>query len=277
MARTDGLIHSKLPHDAVIHTRQPVRPETKDEEAASLGFTREGYELLSEQVANLARAIENRSNLVDEYNTAAISGAGSSASVVVQPTFEYMPEKIESIVITGPALGSSILLAGTTGTGLSAGSLIAGPVALTPGSYTINWSTLPGGTVGAAEKNNYGLYVNGVLVQQSSNPQNAGTTTSQLPYQLTTSVPVTLTVNVVNTPTSTASYSISGTINPTGNGVQLQLGDRIWQLVIPPSGILTIGYTGIVLSRTDARILTPGSPGVYTLELCGIADKRFNI
>jgi hypothetical protein len=164
MARTEGLIHRKLPHDAVIHTRQPVDPTATDKEQVSAGYTELGTEKLAEALSLLARQIENRSNVVDEYNSAAITGAGSSASVVVQPTYEYMPEKIESIIITGP----------------------------------------------------------------------------------------------------------------TGN-VQLQLGDRIWQLSIPATGILTIGYCAIMLSRTDARILTPGTPGVYTLELSGVADRRFQI
>lgn len=164
MARSDGLIHRKLPQDAVISTRQPVRTETGDDEQVSGEYAELGSKRLAAQLQTLAETIENRSNLVDEYNTAAITGAGSSAQFVVQPTYEYMPEKIESIVITGPA-----------------------------------------------------------------------------------------------------------------GAVTLQLGDRIWQLVIPATGYLVIGYVAIVLGRSDPRILTPASPGVYTLELMGIADRRFNI
>lgn len=164
MARTDGLIHKKLPPDAVIHTRQPVEPTTTDQETESPGYETIGAAQFAEQMANLARAIENRANIVDEYNSAAVTGAGSSAVVEVLPTYEYMPEKIESILITGP-------------TGL----------------------------------------------------------------------------------------------------VQLQLGDRIWQLTIPATGFLLIGYCGVVIGRSDRRILTPTVPGVYTLELMGIADRRFKI
>lgn len=164
MARTDGLIHRKLPPDAAIHTRQPGSIETKDEEQESSEFAELGAKQFAEQLKTLAETIENRSNLVDEYNTAAITGAGSSSSFVVQPTYEYMPEKIESIIVTGPT-----------------------------------------------------------------------------------------------------------------GAVTLQLGDRIWQLSIPATGILVIGYCAIVLGRSDSRILTPAAPGVYTLELMGIADRRFNI
>ena len=164
MARSDGLIHKKLPPDAVIHTRQPVPPTTTDQEQESAGYNTLGMAAFAEQMATIARTIENRANTVDEYNSAAVTGAGSSSVISVQPTYEYMPEKIESIVITGP-----------------------------PGAVT------------------------------------------------------------------------------------LTLGDRIWQLVIPAAGILMIARVGIILGRGDARILTPAAAGVYTLELMGIADRRFNI
>lgn len=164
MARSDGLIHRKLPPDATVHTRQPVPPTTTDQEQESAGFETLGSAALLEQLGTIARAAENRANPVDEYNSAGVSGAGSSSSVVVQPTYEYMPEKIESIVITGPT-----------------------------------------------------------------------------------------------------------------GAITLQLGDRIWQLNIPATGILTIGYVGLILGRSDARILTPAAAGIFTLELMGIADRRFKI
>lgn len=164
MARSDGLVHKKLPPDATIHTRQPVNPVTRDEDPESPTFERIGAHELAEQLSTIARNAENRANPVDEYNSAGVSGAASSTSVVVQPTYEYMPEKIESIVITGPT-----------------------------------------------------------------------------------------------------------------GAITLQLGDRIWQLNIPATGILTIGYVGLILGRSDARILTPAAAGVYTLELMGIADRRFKI
>jgi hypothetical protein len=158
--RSDGIVHHKLPHDARISTRNPVSPETKDEERESTTFEDLAYKRLTEQIAGLARGLENRSHPVDEYNAAAISGAGSSPSVTVQPTYEF-PEKITSIIVTGPA---------------------------------------------------------GVIT--------------------------------------------------------LRLGDRIWSLTIPATGILVIAPVAILLGRGDDRTLT-GAPGVYTLELMGYGDKRF--
>jgi hypothetical protein len=165
MARIDGVIHRKLPPDAVIHTREPEPARTTDEETTSPGFERLGLQAMAEQLQSIARRIENAANPVDEYNSAAVTGAGSAAAVTVQPTYEYMPEKITAIVITGPPAAA----------------------------------------------------------------------------------------------------------------VTLQLGDRLWALVIPAAGILPIGPVALMLSRSDARILTPATPGVFTLELMGIADRRFNI
>lgn len=156
--------HGKLPHDAVVHTRQPVNPETDDTEKESRTFEELGLADLREQLSTIARHAENRANPVDEYNSVPVSGGGSSVAVTVSPTYEYMPEKIEAIIITGPA-----------------------------------------------------------------------------------------------------------------GAITLQLGDRVWPLIIPATGILVIAPIAIMLGRSDARILTPAVPGVYSLELCGIADRRFAI
>lgn len=164
MARSEGLIHRKLPQDAIIHTRQPGTVETTDEETGAKGFETLGAQALLEQLITIARAAENRANVVDEYNSAAITGAGSSASVTVSPTYEFMAEKIESIIVTGPA---------------------------------------------------------GVIT--------------------------------------------------------LQLGDRLWTVTIPAIGFIVIAPVAILLGRSDARILTAASAGVYSLELCGVADRRFSI
>ena len=155
--------HGRLPSDAIVHTRDPLPPETTDTEKDTPTFEKRGIDQLNEQMGNVARHLENRSFVVDEYNSAAISGAGSSASITVPPTYEYKPEKIESIIVTGPT-----------------------------------------------------------------------------------------------------------------GAISLQLGDRIWALIIPASGILVIAPIAILLSRSDARILTPTTPGVYTLELMGVADQRFS-
>lgn len=156
--RYDGILHDKLPPDSRIVTRQPLQAETKYAEqqavnAVSLGFTR-----LQEAIENLGRLVENRAMVVDEYNP---SGA-STAQLTVSPNYEFAPEKIEAIIIVGPA----------------------------------------------------------------------------------------------------------------GN-ITLQLGDRTWPLTIPAAGILVIAPVAILLGRQDIRQITAAAPAAYSLELMGIADKRF--
>ena len=163
MSHSLPIHHRNLPPDAVMHTRQPVPPRTTDEDVPASGYLTQGLTALLTQLDNIARQAENRSHPVDEYNSAALSGAGSSASVSVQPTYEYMPEKIETIIITGPA-----------------------------------------------------------------------------------------------------------------GGITLLLGDRIWALTIPATNVLVLGPMALLLSRNDARTLTAAAAGVYTLELMGIADQRFD-
>jgi hypothetical protein len=107
-------------------------PETKDEEPEDTKFEQIGFRELREQLVALARRIENQANPVDEYNSAAISGAGSSAVITVQPTYEFMPEKITSIIVTGPTGGITLKLGDRTWA-LSipaSGVLVIAPVAL---------------------------------------------------------------------------------------------------------------------------------------------------
>jgi len=49
----------------------------------------------------------------------------------------------------------------------------------------------------------------------------------------------------------------------------LQLGDRVWPLVMPAAGILPITNIALLLNRDDNRILTATAPGNYSLELMG--------
>lgn len=147
MARTDGLIHRKLPPDAVIHTRQPMPAGTGETDTEDVKFDLEGLQDLREQLTTIARAAENRANPVDEYNSAAISGAGSSASVTVQPTYEYMPEKIEAIIVSGPA-GTVVLQLGDRLLNLvipASGILVIAPIAMMLGRSDARILTGPPG------------------------------------------------------------------------------------------------------------------------------------
>jgi hypothetical protein len=62
-------------------------------------------------------------------------------------------------------------------------------------------------------------------------------------------------------------------IGPAG-AVTLQLGDRIWPLTIPATGVIVISPVAVLLSRSDLRQLTFATPGVYSVELMGFCDTR---
>jgi|SRR5882672_4010793 len=63
---------------------------------------------------------------------------------------------------------------------------------------------------------------------------------------------------------------------PPGN-IIVQLGDRTWQLAIPPVGYIILAPLMLILGRTDQRILTGVVSGQYTMELMGHADTRGNL
>jgi hypothetical protein len=159
--------HFKLPYDAVISPRTSagnlIRAE--DEEQTSPEFLREGSLRLTEALTDIARHAENRAHPVDEYNTVPLTGNSTQSLLTIGPTYEYMPEKIESVIISGPPAASATLI----------------------------------------------------------------------------------------------------------------LGDRQIPVVMPASGVLVIAPIAALLNRNDPRQLVSAVPGVWFVELMGIADARFKI
>lgn len=108
-----GREHSKLPPGAAVHIRDKETPiRADDEEQFSPEFVASGLLDLREQLKNLARQTENRSHPVDEYNTASLTGASTTAVVTLLPTYEYMPEKIISVLVAGPPAAAVTLVLG---------------------------------------------------------------------------------------------------------------------------------------------------------------------
>lgn len=147
-----GREHSKLPPGAVVHVRDKETPiQTEDVEQISPEFIAAGLLDLREALGKLARQTENRSNPVDEYNTASLFGAATTAVVSLLPTYEYMPEKIISVLVAGPPAAAITLVLGDRQIPIvipAAGILPIGPlglilgrndprqlIAATPGTY----------------------------------------------------------------------------------------------------------------------------------------------
>jgi len=109
MARDGGLIHNKLPYPFGYVQEEagdrppadkPVRAEDVQEQL-SPAFMMNSLNALKESLATLGRLIQNRGFPVDEYQT----GTGSGTIVTLTPTYDFMPERIEAIIITGPPAG----------------------------------------------------------------------------------------------------------------------------------------------------------------------------
>jgi hypothetical protein len=105
---------------------------------------------LVKQLGDFARQVENRARVVDEYQVQS-SVAASESTVTVQPIYDLVPEKIESIIITGPA-GAVTLQLGDRFWNLTipaTGIIVIAPVAVllnrndirqlsgAPGSYSL--------------------------------------------------------------------------------------------------------------------------------------------
>ena len=161
-----GIVHSKLPSDAEVHVRDRGTPiAAADVEQFSAEFVATGLIAIKDALRQLATNIENRAYPVDEYVSAPITGAATSNTLTVLPQYEYMWEKIISVVIVGPPAAA----------------------------------------------------------------------------------------------------------------VTLTLGDRVWPLVIPATGILDVGPMGALLNRNDLRQLYSSTAGQYSLELMGWANRRFAV
>lgn len=158
--------HSKLPPDARVLVRDTGAPiQTEDIEELSPKWLAENILRVREALGEIARQAENHGDPVDEYNTCPLSGTATTSLLTILPTYDFMPEKIVSILVAGPA----------------------------------------------------------------------------------------------------------------SSQVTITLGDRIWNVVIPATGILPIGPVALILGRSDVRQLTSATPGTYFLELMGFADRRFKI
>jgi hypothetical protein len=145
-----GFIQPKIQPGQPIHTRQPVSDKTVDEETIVPPFISLGLTRLKESFDELARQAENRAKVVDEYNTSTLGvGEGNETVVTLFPTYDFMPEKIESIIATGPPAATVVIVLGDRQWNLvipTSGVLVIAPVALM--LSRTDTRSLTGGTAG---------------------------------------------------------------------------------------------------------------------------------
>jgi hypothetical protein len=227
-----------------IFTRQPNKPFDTDQQKTVFEYLAIGIHSLVTQMGDLARQIENRARVVDEYQVQSSTVTAESV-VTVQPIFDFVPEKIESVIVTGPPTQSSTPTVNQIPLGLT------GVASYSNNSVGV-LQTITGGTVTA-------IAINGVTT---------GLTTGV--FFVPAGGTVTVTYSVAPTVFTTAGIPVQVPAQ-----VTLQLGDRFWNLSMPPTGVIVIAPVGILLNRNDIRQLT-GASGSYSLELTGIADERFD-
>lgn len=82
------------------HVIEPL--EVPDVESEPVKFVMKGILALRKEMQNLARQVDNRSRPVDEYRVQSLT-ADSELVVTVPPQYDFINERIENIMITGPA------------------------------------------------------------------------------------------------------------------------------------------------------------------------------
>jgi hypothetical protein len=137
MARSGGLVHSKLPEGAEVTVRDTgALIGAEDREQFSPQFVAKGFLELREKLGEIARQIENKGYPVDEYNTCTLTGASSESTVSLLPTYELMPEKILAVLVCGPPAAACTVILGDRQWPIvipAAGIIPIGPVALVLG------------------------------------------------------------------------------------------------------------------------------------------------
>lgn len=145
MARYDGIVHEKLPPGTMFPVRDKNEPiRTENAEQITPEFIRSGLLQLQEALGEIARQTENRGNPVDEYNTCSITGAATESTLTVLPTYEFMPEKIVGVIVSGtPSTAVTIILGDRQWPVIipATGILIIAPIAIILGRNDIRQLT----------------------------------------------------------------------------------------------------------------------------------------
>lgn len=262
------------------------REVTHDEEQAIIPATEFRYMLLDlrKAWADLGNVLEDRTHRVDEYQVQTL-GSTLATQVALQPEYE-VSEIIEAIIVTGPANEPASLQAATVPAGItnpaanativSISSVALQSIAPIGTPFNVQWTAELSGTIQGGDHDN--MYLSsplGTIRQQGEFPGAVGVYPQQ---GLTGFVPGSAGINVqANAAASNISAVYSASITATVDAVAeapftLKLGKRVWNLLLPTSGILCIAPVRFSLGRNDDRILTSSVPGDWSLELCGFAN-----
>jgi hypothetical protein len=287
--------HPNLP-PPVYPSMPPVRTEDAEPEF-SPEYMQRLTRLMERSMEAKALHDVDRNNRVDEFRPQTLQGESLSLQLG-QPDYECQ-EIIERIIITGPT-GASQQTQQTTivGTQPPAGSnftwtnntgvaqeLIAVQAFFTADANAANRFlkvaildanghviayTQDATAVVASTTITINAYQGGTLENAAS-----GTFNGVLPQNLFVPAGGSVQINAANIDSGDQFSNIylvfAGTTpNSTGTPFTLQLGRRVWNLALPPTGVLTIS-SALVLERSDVRQLTASTPGDWSFELMGYA------
>lgn len=190
------------------------------------------------------------------------------------PPQQILPQnnrRKESEIIVQQGLGglASINNSGTAAAPMTAGQQVTS-VTLQPGIYTVSWNISLTGTSSATDGSNMQLMLNGVPLLQSSN----GSTTVTVYPQPSVTVQVTqpnsiLSINAINTPTSTCGYRGALTASPTAGTGFVRVGTRA-QIMNNQGGQLGVGRYPFEAKQE----LWMGSDGSSTMTVT-VLDERY--
>jgi hypothetical protein len=245
------------------------------------GWLAEAASALTAAAKDMARAAREKEEPVDEYRSNNLAG-DSELTFRIFPQFERKWVLIDHILITGPpsqSLGqpyeNSAAAPAANGLVLNISAVSLPP----PGDYLLSWKVGLDGTVtDTTDDNNMKLTgpPAGGTLQTATFPgaigQYAQTTE---PLTIPQGNAQALQVKAIAASTAGSVYSAQIVLTPNGgNPVQLQLGDRVFNMFIPPTGVLELSPKRLMLSPQHDRIFTATFAGEYTVELTGNADVR---
>lgn len=225
---------------------------------------------------DLARQAASKDRIVDEYQPQSLA-QDTTSSITLLPQFERLWERIERVIITGPTQNTpGLSFEGSVTSPGASGVILTIPAGTIPnGNYTLNITIQYTGTISATDTNNVKLQNAGNTIVAAFE---TGATVGEYPqqaFQLQGYTGGALSFRSIAAATVGAVYTVYVDVVPNGGfPVTLQLGDRVWNLTIPATGLLNISTTCMLLSPQMVRQLTATFPGEYSLELLGYADVR---
>jgi hypothetical protein len=227
-------------------------------------------EWLDRTLTNLTKAIEaisqsfvDQTNRVDEYRPQSLTGESLTIEIG-QPDYEC-DEIITAVIITGP---TDTDLTGTAAITAGVGTYTATlPVGASLAGFTVSTGAGAGATATSVV---VAGFIGGPFSYEYASPAASVPPLNEafaVPLQPLPGQQITVTFNGA-TNTGAGYINAFGACGP----VQMQLGRRVWNLQLPPTGILVIAPIQLKLDRNSTRELTSATAGDWAFELMGYAD-----